>query len=218
MIVLITGMMRSGSTIAFNIVRQLLSQHGEHVHCEPADDIAGSIQNNGLSADHLIYKQHLGSAFSWSLIKHECAKGICTYRDPEEAMASWMQVFGYSFDEAMDAFRGSIDFIEFQRGRVLFVNYESIQCALVSVIKRISEYLGVASVSQTCHEIAHSLDRTNVQSVCMAATTYDPITFFHRNHIRGSNAIKAERYFTARQRLIIHDELRVPYSEWQENP
>lgn len=219
MLVLITGMMRSGSTFTFNVAKHLLARNGATMFCEPADEIEDFLRSKGNIYDHLIFKQHLGSDFSRLLIKHQCARTICSYRDPLEAMASWMQVFGFSFEQSLHDFKRSIEFINSQRRHALMLSYSEIEETPEVVIGKIARHLTASIEQAECAAIAASLDKDMIKQQYdqlenqaagvrdIGFSYYDEDTFFHRQHIRGHEAIDAERFFTKQQRELIRAEL-----------
>ena len=56
MIVFLAGMQRSGSTFAFNVVRETLMARGQ-VHQEASSDIVGAL-SRAAGADHVMLKGH----------------------------------------------------------------------------------------------------------------------------------------------------------------
>lgn len=211
--------MRSGSTFTFNVAKHLLARNGATVFCEPADEMEDFFRSKGNDYDHLIFKQHLGSDFSRLLIKHQCAPTICSYRDPLEAMASWMQVFGFAFEQSLHEFKRSIEFINFQRRYALMVSYDEIERTPEIVIGKIARYLTAAIEPAECAAIAASLDKNLIKQQYdqlenqavgvrdIGFSYYDEDTFFHRQHVRGHEAIDPERFFTKEQRELIRAEL-----------
>ena len=222
MLVLITGMMRSGSTFTFNVVKHLLSRRGESLFWEPIDHIEELFKSQGSLYDHLIFKQHLGDEFSKLLIKQRCARTICSYRDPLEAMASWMQVFDKPFDQSLQAFQRSTEFVAFQLQYALMIDYDEIERQPAQVVKRIARHLDLPIAIGEARAISSTLAKekikarydamqregANVQE--MAFSYYDKQTFFHRRHVRGHDAIPATEYFSDEQRALIKRELILP--------
>jgi hypothetical protein len=101
MIVIIVGMYRSGSTFTLNIAREIL---------EGAVDVLSA--NSVTAAElvraqerHLVVKSHLPNDALVEMINSGQAVCIRTHRKPEEAVASWMDTFGYSFDDSIKEIR-----------------------------------------------------------------------------------------------------------------
>ncbi len=225
MIVLVTGMPRSGSTFTFNVVKQLLSRGGTRVLCGSVDLLEDILPTSSLEYDHIIVKQHHGSEFSRLLIKHQSTRTICSYRDPQEAMASWMQVFEASFEASLENFRRSIDFMTFQRPfNSLFVDYDSIEAEPETVIKSIANHLDQALDAAEAAAISTRLDKGTVKARYdalsrddrniedMGFTFYDQDTFFHRRHVRGADAVPSQDFFTSEEQEAIGAQLVLPES------
>jgi Sulfotransferase domain len=222
MLVLITGMMRSGSTFTFNVAKHLLTSGGETAFWEATEHLEESLKAQGHACDHLIFKQHLGDDFSRLLMKQGCVRSICSYRDPMEAMASWMQVFGTPFDQTLRLFEQAIDFVAFQREHALMVRCEDIERKPADVIRDIARHLDVPVTTEAITALAASLDKETVKTRYdnlkkedanvhdTGFSFYDRETFFHRRHVRGGDAIASEAFFSDDERAIIRETLVLP--------
>ncbi len=98
MFVAICGMQRSGSTFSFNIARELLKLRGGVSFS--ADASTASLLEVA-QEKNLILKNHDLDTTGITLLKVGAMKGICTIRDPFEAIESWMDVFGFSLEESI---------------------------------------------------------------------------------------------------------------------
>jgi len=219
MLVLISGMMRSGSTFTFNVAKHLLTRQGESLFWEPIEHIEELLKSQGSVYDHILFKQHHGDEFSRLLIKQQCARTICSFRDPLEALASWMQVFGHPFDESLQHFKRSIEFIAFQRDHALMISYDEIENKPTKVIKKIARHLNLPVGFGEPKSIALNLKKEKVKTRYdglqkeeadiqdMGFTFYDKNTFFHRRHVRGDDAIAAADFFSEEEQALIRKEL-----------
>jgi len=98
MIVIVGGMPRSGSTFSFNIVREALAATGS-VFSMATDNLSAAL--SGMSGEgHIVIKSHMPDEDITKLILAGAAPCVCTYRKPEEAVASWVRVFGYEVSQA----------------------------------------------------------------------------------------------------------------------
>ena len=103
MIAIQAGMPRSGSTFAFNIVREAIRTCGTVYH-EASNDLLGAIdRSNG--ADHVLLKTHALDAPSIELAKAGRVRIIMTVRRIEDAMASWLTAFEETGEEVASLHR-----------------------------------------------------------------------------------------------------------------
>src|SRR5436190_23198311 len=99
MIVFIAGMPRSGSTFTLNVAREILSLSGT-THQEFSHNLPEIIANSE-ATDHIVWKGHTADHASIRLIELGAAKVICTFRNPEDAIASSMTIFGLTLDDVI---------------------------------------------------------------------------------------------------------------------
>ena len=131
MLVLIAGMPRSGSTLSFNIAKEILKKTGSTEWIT-----SNSTENSILScrSKNLLIKNHNIDNLAASLIKTDAMKAICTIRDLFEAMESWMEVFGFQFDETIDAFKKWAETFQSIKSYALLIDFNDIENNLVLVI------------------------------------------------------------------------------------
>jgi hypothetical protein len=103
MIVFIAGMPRSVSTFSFNIAREALSARGR-LHQENSRNVLAELAQAG-DVDHVLIKAHQLDGLSILLGRYGAMRVICTVRKPEDAVASWMQMFNASEEEAIAGMR-----------------------------------------------------------------------------------------------------------------
>src|SRR5258708_6354288 len=91
MIVLLTGMFRSGSTWAFNVAKSLLSREvpvAALIAGTYANDVGAAIAELDEHIQHFLIKTHMPDRVGHMLIKHRMTPTICTYRDPLDCIVS----------------------------------------------------------------------------------------------------------------------------------
>ena len=102
MIVVAGGMIRSGSTFAFNIARELLTLSAP-VRAVSADSMP-NFEWSG-QAQHLIIKSHIPDEGIVAAIAEGSAACICTVRRAEDAIASWVRTFDLSVEHGIEMIR-----------------------------------------------------------------------------------------------------------------
>lgn len=209
MIVFIGGMPRSGSTYSFNIVRELLTARGQ-TYCEATDSPRPAIIRGG-QADHVILKGHHLDEPGQQMIRDGELKTICTIRDPFDAVASLMEVFGFTLEVATDGVSRWIAWYDGLQRRVLTLGYEDIAGDPCGLIQRIVDFLGLESAlgEETRLSLAYdkavvkartdSLDRHGPTIMDAGFSYYGVEDLFHRRHVRGAGA----RVLTAGEREYV---------------
>src|SRR5579871_5554944 len=97
MLVLCTGMNRSGSTWSYNVVRQLLTRQGGTVGGGYVNEVGEALLRGGQRFDHLVFKTHGPDDYGRVLIKQRLCRTIYTYREPLDAVLSAMEAFNNGF-------------------------------------------------------------------------------------------------------------------------
>jgi hypothetical protein len=146
--VVLLGMPRSGSTLAFNLARELIlhESNNEDVLARFADSEA--LDSFLVSALHgrqpFVLKSHkLGPLAQSHVVTGEVAT-IYTWRDPRDAIASHMVFFGSSFVRAMNDVSRSLTYFENDwKGHCLEIAYPELWPLSHGVVLKIAEYLKI---------------------------------------------------------------------------
>jgi len=193
MIVLIGGMPRSGSTFSFNVVRELLNLRGT-VYQESLPNILPVVERAG-NADHVLLKAHSADETTTRLVRLGAIKAVCTIRKPEDAIASWMETFGFTLEQSIEYMRGWFMSFEHIRHHALVVRYELIDrhpsWAAWSIARYILpnpsriEVVGIAARYSKDDVLKMSNDlQKGAPGVCdIGFSYYDTTTFIHRRHV-----------------------------------
>ncbi len=214
MIVAIAGMPRSASTFSFNIARELLGDTGSVVA------ISDNTLNPELAgdADHLIIKTHNPDQPLMDMIAGKTIPCLCTYRKPEDAIASWVRTFGGTAESATAIVESWLKWHVILHDKVLNLSYEQIETNQLDTITRIQLYLtGREDLSQAeklneTYQKSALKDRTdalqkNDDTTDIGFSYYDNKTFFHRRHISSIRSIAAEDEFSPSQISTIRNQL-----------
>lgn len=148
-VVMVASMLRAGSTWTFNVVRGIAARGG--LTPLPAlypnnDPTAPEYADIALADDD---PTHL-----WVFKSHQCMdpgipgiRYLVPYRDPRDAVISWMRFEDRSFEEGMDFVRQSMEICEHYRAmlaaRRQFVRYDRILSDPCLVIREISTFIGI---------------------------------------------------------------------------
>jgi hypothetical protein len=192
-IVLVAGMPRSGSTFSYNIVRELLQRRGV-VRGEHAYTLSSVVEDD-TKADHVILKAHDADKLTLGLIKLRAVKAICTVRKPEDAVASYMQTFGFELNESVDAMFRWLEMFERLRDYALVVPYNDIDSHPVRAAFRIGRAVCPDARALEVLRIARRYSKAQIAKLTadmrpddegaekLSFSYYDKKTFFHRRHV-----------------------------------
>jgi Sulfotransferase domain len=202
MVILCDGMVRSGSTWSFNVALHLIRS------CDPNRKAFGTYSENPavLAAaikprrSSLVIKSHNLDPFARELCAADAIKTIYTWRQPYDAAASCVQMFGFSVPDSIAALRNALRIWSFHRATnsACIVAYEEIVTEPFAAIERIADYLGLAIESAQLRGIAEevSFERVRRYSNSLGqleparlarinGSVFDRTTLLHQNHIRN---------------------------------
>jgi len=208
MIVFVGGMPRSGSTFAFNVVRDVLLARGS-VHQEATNDLIGAVGRAG-DAAHIIIKAHSLDEPVLTIARHGAFRTIITIRRIEDAIASWLEVFPDLPDPVCwDMMRGWLNLYRQIGSTGLRMSYDTIDRRVWVAAWKIGRYIArdvtpfeinrivwryrKAAVKERADALS-SADE-NIESA--GWTYYDKATFFHRRHVSSLVSVPAERRLSA---------------------
>ncbi|HUA56044.1 MAG TPA: hypothetical protein VMB81_27910 [Candidatus Sulfotelmatobacter sp.] len=197
MVVLFTGMFRSGSTWAYNVARVLLLTRSPAVCGEYRDDVGAALDSRDAAIEHHLIKTHHPDPVGLALIRAGACRTICTYRNVLECIVSYMEAFGAPFDQILALAVDALALLEFQAAApdVLFIPYDQITQRPADAIAAIAQHLGVAICAVDAVAVAERFGKDNVARFTArlhdhAAETagtpdvWDSITLFSSRHIR----------------------------------
>lgn len=215
MIVVVAGMYRSGSTFSFNVIRESLIERGTVL-----TQAGNSIPSGYCDADamHLILKSHAPDEACTALVLRGDVHCICTYRRPEDAIASWMRAFNFGLDDSIEMMRQWLAWHARVSTHTLNIAYEKIDRRPLSTIFRIQRWLvGRSSVWNALHlwwkydkrrlkvlydQLAHG---PAVEEI--GFSYFDRNTFFHRRHIGSVSSRSATQLLVGEDVLQIRQRL-----------
>ena len=207
LVVLCTGMPRSGSTWSYNVCRLLLEG------TLGADKVRASYQESGNADAYLksrdqfdgshVVKLHYPGPGVMGAVHNGLVKNICTSRHPMEAVASFREKFGMSLEVAARLIQKSM--VAAQKWRhesdTLFVDFAEITSQPRDQIKRIAQYLELEVTEELVSRVEMETSLENVRRIVKEmesvpeetlsisdGSRYDPITLYHIGHAPKATA------------------------------
>lgn len=221
MIVFIAGMPRSGSTFCFNIARDILRARGD-VAQRPAGDLA-CVARPTRPDQHVLLKSHEADAECLRAVENGTARAVCSLRRPEDAIASWMDVFGQGLDESIAVMRRWIAMYRAIEPYALIVPFARIEHWPLLAARRIARFIapdaGWAEIAAAARRMNKRGLRDRLQRLApdgdnvthIPFSYYETDTFLHRRHIAAQGPRRAAAILGPDQiaaiRIALADEL-----------
>ena len=197
-------MPRSASTWSYNVCLRMLSLNAPpaSIYADYNENLLEAIKQLQEEHRHLLLKSHTLDETGRRMLQLGVIKAIYTYRDPFDAIVSFMRMFNQPFEVALSAIRCSFDAygIHEQSGSCI-LPYECIVHSPLEAVKAVSAYLRlnidenllVRIASDTgrdaMKEIADRLEFAPPESLVQAnGMVYDRNTLLHKNHIRDGRS------------------------------
>jgi hypothetical protein len=218
MLVLPTGMLRSGSTWSFNVCVNLLREAGigdvRTDFIKSLGEWRKAVSQDGV---HAVLKCHTLDAESLDWLKNNphTVKFVYTLRDPREVAASALAIFNMPLDDGLSSVESSLQFLSVQRtiGAVCVVPYSLIDKGLSGgAIAALAGYLeldlsasAIAAVDDRCGRDNHRALLEHFATLPPAEIhrddrfTYHRPTLLHHNHFRTSDAPSWEHLLNKHQ-------------------
>ena len=202
MILVVAGMQRSGSTFSYNVAREILQPRGgvTTLATNSFEDVIALSS----TTEHFIIKTHEPDMLTSQLLEKNALPCICTIRKPEDAILSWMTVFGFSLENTLEIFTNWLKWHQGLSNHLLNIKYENIDTKPILVIWKIGQYLvrdfGLCEAvkiwrkyrkASVYRETQH-LEQKNGNTIDIGFSYYDQHTFFHRRHISSLSNVVAE--------------------------
>ena len=169
---IVLGMRRSGSTLAFNLVRELMTKElGSGVlRTTYADGDAADrfVETAQLTSSAFVLKTHASGTLVDTLIAAGRVAAIYTWRDPRDAIVSHMNFLKSTFTEALETVTASLfRFEQSWRDYCLEVAYPELYPLTSTLIYNFANYLNITCseefnnrlTDQYCLEAVHNFTR-----------------------------------------------------------
>jgi len=207
-LVLCTGMLRSGSTWSFNVCRLMAKviagregrpMAATYLTREPCEKFLAT--QLGRCPGPTVLKVHEPGPLALNALRTGAARGVSTYRDPRDCVASMMTFTGRSFDQAARSISAALDLLEASAaaGNTLFIRYEDMLRDRAAHVAQIAAFLGLSLDAKILSRIDQLTSLPATQRICedlkqrpadklLRSTDdhrVDPETWLHDNHIQS---------------------------------
>jgi hypothetical protein len=197
-IIICDGVIRSGSTWSFNVCR-LLAQMLAERRCETliSHYLDEQQLDQFLRAEVYLWKGpavvkgHVTGPLALEWIRTGRAKGVCTFRDPRDCVASDVSFFGGGFNTSLQRVNASLaslaSYLDF--GRTLFIRYEEMMDDRPGQIRRIAAHLNIAIDQKDLERVdeqtnIHSARKIAQQLASRADDQIDTVLNTHRRDLK----------------------------------
>jgi hypothetical protein len=215
MIIVVGGMYRSGSTFTFNVVRECLLNRGG-VTAQATNAVAPHFLAD--SEGHLIIKSHAPDEACTRMILSGAVRCVCTYRKPEDAIASYMRAFQYGLDQAIDLVRAWIVWHQRVSGHCLNLRYADVDRRPLRCVLRLQRWLFDRVNFWEAVRIRRTYDKMGLKTKYdllerdatvqdIGFSYYDQTTYFHRRHISSIESMTGAELLDAGQLARIRQAL-----------
>jgi Sulfotransferase domain len=199
------GVLRSGSTWAYNVCRELggllAKRNGQRFGAGfmEYEELEKFLNTEGPNLPGVtVVKTHTIKPTALDWIATGRARAVCTYRDPRDCVVSMMTFFGHDIATTSRQIADSFNWLRLYQkaGNTLFVRYEQMMADPIGQIERIGRHLSIDVDQATIRRIDQSTNIASSRKICddlklrseekvlrSGAHRIDPVTNLHDNHI-----------------------------------
>jgi hypothetical protein len=216
-----TGVVRSGSTWSFNVVRMLSEYWGRKAgrpmgsaYLEGANLEQFLTRNLPQAAGVTVIKAHGIGPTAISMLQSGRARAVCTIRDPRDCVASDLTFLHKDINFSIKRVVDNLHYISMYEGghHTLFVQYEQMMANPLKQVARIAAHLGIDADESVLRQIdvatsiPSSLAAIEVlkkkdpkQVMWLDNHRVDPGNHLHENHIHSGKVGRWRDEFSADQ-------------------
>ena len=190
------------------------------VFWDATEDLAGPMRENASRYDHLIFKTHDSDAYGRKLIHNGRCRAICSYRDPVDALASWMEMLHIELEPAVARMINHLRFVREQKADAFMIDYVKLELHAAATVRRIAAFLGEPITPLESRWLALRLSRPwvrwryrlmipgglGVRDV--GFSRYDEKTLYHHRHIKRRRSTNGRAAFSNAEIAYIRNEMR----------
>lgn len=230
MFVFCGGMFRSGSTLQYQIVSQLIEDKGlgSRITWHAPDDFSEIRSLHSGSSQMLAFKAHKLTSEMLEEIEENGALVITVHRDIRDVVVSAMKKNDWSFrkiwrNDRLRYWTGRFDEWARQPG-ALICRYEDLVKDLHCVIEKIANHLGIslsrAEIESLAQEYSLENQKLRANQVAMQlqmssnSGKYDPHSLLHYNHIAAGGIGEYRDILLPAQIRAIEDECNEWMMRW----
>lgn len=231
-LVLVSGVMRSGSTWAFNVCRSLCMSASKSLGLPFSSDyLEGEALNSligALSAKMVVVvKTHDTLPAMRSLVEDGAVRNVCTIREPRDCVASRRLFKSESFEESIGQVKASFADAQRYGPKTMRIMYQDLMERPVDVVMDIAEHLLLVIERDHAEKIVQEFSMENMRrwsetiseesgaEQALHGGLVDPATAIHTGHINGGEIGRYWTELTKKQIRKVEQEL-ADEIEWYE--
>ena len=212
MLVMCAGMIRSGSTLQYNIARGIVGKAGgKYIHGN--ENIAARTKIALADRNRLwVNKTHVYKSHLYGEYKHEI-KIVMTYRDLRDVLVSTMAFRKRSFAETLSTLRvETVDrerawLKHFEPHQIRRVRYEVFAFDISTEVKKMDAFLNTKLSIAAMADVARENSRVETQKRISTLNNMDAHSRYGMRHIQDGSAEQWRRKLTDQQILLVQDEV-----------
>jgi hypothetical protein len=193
------GMIRSGSTVQYQLASELVESRGlgRRIEYAPEAEFSRVFEKYDAESGFKVFKSHICTPEIRELFASGRASGIYSYRDIRDVTVSSIRKFEMSFDDLLGKrwLDQAIDDFHLwnQLPRMLISRYETMVDDLAGEASRIAAHLNITLADGEALELAgrYSLEKQKERVTAIAekfrggGQMFDGHSLLHHNHIRS---------------------------------
>jgi len=228
---LCSGVVRSGSTWAFNVCRLLNQLKAEQLgrphesHFRDTRSLELTLKQINQPDNQTIYtiKTHTITQNVIDFLINHNIKNVCTLRDPRDCVASEFLFHQESIEAAVTKVLNTIKFLAVyvQIGNVLFIRYENMIKDPKQYIKIIANYLDIVCDDKVINYIYEQTNIEKSKQISEQLTSQpkdtfrqegndyvDKKTYLHTGHVQGGQVGRWQTDLTTEQQAYVNAQLK----------
>ena len=226
--ILCAGMIRSGSTLQFQLASSIVEHAGlgHRVKYVPESEFETVLDRHTQDAGLKVFKAHVCTSTLAEIAQTGDAKVIYSYRDIRDVAVSAMRKFDMPFDALVNA--GWLDqaitdyYAWTNMPNVLVSRYEEMICNLRHEVSRIADFLGLNVDAEALSRLSEQYDipaqqqridalkQRYGQSINNSDIVFDEVELLHHNHIHKGEVDGWRHLLSPLQQSLLTER----YSQW----
>ena len=220
------GMIRSGSTLQYQIVSELVEncRAGRRIEDVPENEFGRLLTSYREEQALKVFKAHICTEEIQKLFEARQAKGVYSFRDIRDVAVSAIKKFEMPFEELIEKKwldQAIADYRLWTRlPNIMVSRYERMIDDLPNEVLRLAAHVGLNVSLKEAEDIASlfSLEKQveRIKKIAIAhkekGHLYDPHSLLHYNHINSGESGSWKKQLTSEQIRVLEDK----FGEWLE--
>lgn len=219
-LIICDGMPRSASTWSYNVCRLIAAEiaGSAEIHVGFTNTPGSAYLEHRSEARAFVLKSHALDGSAEMLLREGMGRAIYTYRNPHDAVASHMAMFGSNFADALGSIQKSLRVFRFHldTGTAFLLPYDYVTWRTSSAVSDVAGYLGAELASDVLDRIADTCSFANVKrtsahiancpdaNVIEGERIYSKLTLLHQDHIRDGSSGYGKSRLSEEQRAAVY--------------